>query len=312
MKCLIRSAFAATVAFFVLTATARAEPLKFIYVSHGQANDSFHSVVKNGTAAAAKDLGVQVDYRSPQTFDMVAMSQLIDAAVNQKPDGLIVTIPDGDALAASIKRAAEAGIPIIGTNCGKEVARKLGVKLFIGQDEYLAAKLAGERLKAAGGKKAICVNVEPGNVTLDIRCKGFAEGFGGKVTVLPTSLDPTENVSKIRAALEADPALDTVMGTAAPYAGEPAVEAVHQLGKEGKVHVATFDLSPGILKDILEGKAEFAIDQQQFLYGYLPVVLLKLYHDYGLMPAADITSGPLFVTKDNAAQVEKLSSEGIR
>ena len=41
-----------------------------------------------------------------------------------------------------------------------------------------------------------------GHVGLDLRCEGFAEGFGGDVTVLPVSNDPTEVVSKVKAALD--------------------------------------------------------------------------------------------------------------
>ena len=64
------------------------QPVNIIVVSHGQASDPFWSVVKNGVSQAAQDYGANVDYRAPETFDMVAMGQLIDAAVNQQPDGL--------------------------------------------------------------------------------------------------------------------------------------------------------------------------------------------------------------------------------
>ena len=93
-----------------------------IVVSHGQANDAFWSVVKNGVEEAGKDTGINVDYRAPETFDMEAMSQLIDAAVNQEPDGLIVSIPVADALGPSIERAVEAGIPVISINSGSDVS----------------------------------------------------------------------------------------------------------------------------------------------------------------------------------------------
>jgi simple sugar transport system substrate-binding protein len=55
--------------------------IRIIVVSHGQASDPFWSVVKNGVDQAASDMRVTVEYQAPQTFDMVAMSQLIDAAV---------------------------------------------------------------------------------------------------------------------------------------------------------------------------------------------------------------------------------------
>lgn len=314
MKSLKRVIAVAAVAAGMVAGAASAAfaEYRFIYVSHGQANDSFHSVVKNAAMKAAQDLGVKLEYRSPETFDMVAMSQLIDAAVNQDPDGLIVTIPDGDALGPSIQRAVEAGIPVISTNSGSDVSRKLGALIHIGQEEYTAGLEAGRKLKELGGKKGICVHVEPGNVALDQRCQGFSDGFGGNVSVLPTSLDIPENVAKIRAALDSDPDIDTILGTSAPHAGESAVKAVEEAGREGQVHVATFDLSAQMLQYIVDGKAEFAIDQQQYLYGYLPVVLLKLYNDYGLMPAANIASGPKLVTQKDAAQVIELSAQGIR
>ena len=173
---------------------------EIVVVSHGQANDAFWNVVKNGVEQAGKDVGVNVEYRAPETFDMVAMSQLIDAAVNQEPDGLIVSIPDADALGPSIERAVAAGIPVISINSGAEVAKDLGALLHVGQDEYDAGKAAGEALASMGGSNAICVNHEVGNVSLDLRCEGFAEGFGGNVTVLPTSNDPSEIESKVAAA----------------------------------------------------------------------------------------------------------------
>ncbi len=59
---------------------------------------------------------------------------------------------------------------------------------------------------------------------------------------------------------------------------------------------------------------QFAIDQQQFLQGYLPIVFLMLYKQYLLMPGGGqaILSGPNFVTKDTAASVLALSQQGIR
>ena len=286
--------------------------IHIIVVTHGQANDPFWSVVKNGVEQAAKDTGVSVDYRAPETFDMVAMSQLIDAAVNQEPDGLVVSIPDKEALSQSIKRAVDAGIPVISMNSGGDVSKQLGALLHVGQAEYDAGEKAGEKLAEMGGKKAICVNQEVGNVSLDQRCEGFAKGFGGDVKVLPTSNDPADVEAKVRAALQSDPDVDTVLALGAPTAGEPSVKAVKSLGKTKDVNVASFDLSANFLKAVADGDAAFAIDQQQFLQGYLPVVFLALKAKYGLMPASNVASGPNLVMKDDASKVIDLSAKGIR
>lgn len=306
MKNFVKGALAAGALALATPAFAQ----EIVVVSHGQANDAFWNVVKNGVEQAGKDVGVNVEYRAPETFDMVAMSQLIDAAVNQEPDGLIVSIPDADALGPSIERAVAAGIPVISINSGSDVSKGLGALLHVGQDEFDAGKAAGEKLASMGGSTAVCVNHEVGNVALDLRCAGFAEGFGGAVEVLPTSNDPTEIESKVAAALASNEAIDTVMALGASTAGEPTVAAVKASGRD--VNVASFDLSANFLQSIADGDAAFAIDQQQYLQGYLAVNFMGLHAKYGLMPGGNVPSGPNLITTDKAAQVIDLSSQGIR
>ena len=238
------------------------------------------------------------------------MAQLIDAAVNQEPDGLVVSIPDADALGPSIERAVAAGIPVISINSGSDVSKGLGALLHVGQDERDAGVAAGEKLAEMGGTNAICVNQEVGNVSLDLRCEGFAEGFGGTVTVLPTTNDPTEIQSKVAAALSSDESIDTIMALGAGTAGEPSVAAAKASGRD--IKVATFDLSASFLQSVVDGDAAFAIDQQQFLQGYLAVNFLALNAKYGLMPGGNVPSGPNLITADKAEQVIDLSSKGIR
>ena len=283
-----------------------------IVVSHGQASDPFWSVVKNGVEEAAKHTGANVEYRAPETFDMIAMSQLIDAAINQEPDGLVISMPDADALGPSIQNAVAAGIPVISMNSGGDAAKELGALLHVGQSEYDAGKAAGVKMAELGGTAAICINHEVGNISLDDRCAGFAEGFGGKVDIMPTTNDPSEIQSKVQASLESNPDINAVIALGASLAGEPAIAAVEAVGRTGDVLVGSFDLSGSFLKSVSEGKAAFAIDQQQFLQGYLPVVFLALHADYGLMPGGNVPSGPNLITKDKAAQVIDLSTKGIR
>jgi simple sugar transport system substrate-binding protein len=162
-----------------------------------------------------------------------------------------------------------------------------------------------------GGSKGLCVNQEVGNVALDLRCEGFAEGFGA-VTVLPTSNEPADVQARVRAAIDSDPDIDTILALGAGTAGEPSVAAVEAAGRSGEINVATFDMSAGFLEAVAAGKAAFAIDQQQFLQGYLPVVFLALHASYGLMPGGDVPSGPNLVGQDSAAMVVDLSAKGIR
>jgi simple sugar transport system substrate-binding protein len=286
--------------------------LNIAVVTHGQASDPFWSVVKNGVDAAAKDTGNTVNYQAPQTFDMVEMSRLIDAAVAGKPDGLVISIPDAKALSGSIKKAVDAGIPVISMNSGSDTYKELGVLTHIGQTEFEAGLGGGERMAAAGVKNAICVNQEVGNAALDLRCEGFTESMekaGGKVKVLAVNLaDPTDAQQRISAGLgDADGVF-----TLGPTGATPALAALKADNKLGQVKLATFDLSPEVLQSIDTGEVLFAIDQQQYLQGYLPIVFLTQYKKYGVVPTGVVQTGPAFVEKANAAQVIDLSKEGIR
>jgi simple sugar transport system substrate-binding protein len=293
-----------------------ARPYRIVVVTHGQASDPFWSVVKNGVDQAAADMRVTVEYQAPSTFDMVAMSQLIDAAVASEPDGLVVSVPDPDALRASIEAAIAAGIPVISINSGSDVAEELGVLAHVGQTEYEAGFGAGQRIAAAGGMNALCVNQEVGNVALDLRCQGFTDALaeaGGAVTVLAVDLsDPTGTQGSISAALAADETIDTVF-TLGPTGAVPALAALEEEGLLGTINVATFDLSPEVLTAIDEGTMLFAIDQQQYTQGYLAVVYMTLYLENLNTPGQVlIPTGPGFVTQDTAATVIEYSARGTR
>jgi simple sugar transport system substrate-binding protein len=284
-------------------------------VSHGQASDPFWSVVKNGVDAGAKDMGVKVNYSAPDTFDMVKMAQLIDAACAKKPSGLVISLPDAAALGPSVTKCIAAGIPVWSMNSGSDTYADLGIMAHVGQTEYEAGLGGGVRMAKAGGKKAICVNQEVGNAALDLRCKGFTDGFkagGGTVEVVQVNLsDATGAQQTVQAKLQSDPAIDTIL-TLGPTGAAPTIEALKALGQTGKVKLATFDLSPVVLSGILDGSIEFAIDQQQFIQGYLPIVFATLYKLYGTTPVGVVMTGPGIVTKDNAQQVIDLSKQGIR
>jgi len=283
-----------------------------IVVTHGQVSDSFWVVVKNGVQLAAKETGADVEYRAPEKFDMVAMSQLIDAAIASKPDGLIVSIPDADALGKSIKAAVAAKIPVISMNSGSDVSKGLGCLMHIGQAEEYAGKKAGERMKAEGIKKAFVINQEVGNVALDLRAKGFSEGLGMPAEVLAVKMDFTESRNAVAAYLQKNPDVEGILALG-PVAAEPALQALTSAGMIGKVKLATFDLSPTVLQALQKKQMDFAIDQQQYLQGYLPVIVLDNYIRYGLLAANEnLLTGPGFVTAENAAQVIDLAKKGVR
>lgn len=285
--------------------------IRIIVVTHGTAADPFWSVVARGVDEAARDMGVRVEYRAPETFDMIQMSQLIDAAVAARPHGLVVSIPDPDALEASIRGAVAAGIPVISINSGSDVSQEFGALLHVGQEEYLAGYGAGHRMRGAGVRTAVCINHEVGNLALDQRCEGFADGLEGQVEVLGVHGDFTEIRNAVEIWLRRNPNVEGIL-TLGPVGADPTLAALESVGMVGQVQFGTFDLSPAILEALDAGQMSFAIDQQQYLQGYLPIVFLTQHALYGVLPAVQVYTGPGFVTPDNAAQVMALSEAGIR
>lgn len=293
------------------------DELRFVVVTHGSSADPFWSVVINGVEDAASDMGVRAEYQSPNSFDMVAMSQLVDAAVASLPSGLVVSIPDADALAPSILAASEAGIPVVSINSGLDVYESLGALVHVGQPEYDAGYGAGERFVSEGASRVLCVNHEVGNVGLDRRCRGLQDALAAAripSSVLAVDLaDPEDTRQRIAGALTAEPSIDAMLVLGA-IAADPALAALEQSGREESVRLAAFDLSPSVLEAIAGGDILFAIDQQQYLQGYLPIVLLTKYLETGTLPGGGqpIATGPGFVTRENAERVMALSERGIR
>ena len=300
-------------------ALVKRSDIKIEIVTHGQAQDGFWGVVRNGVKAAASQMGVTANYSAPGAeSDMPGMVSLIDAAVAKKPTGLVVSIPNPDALGPAIKKAVDAGIPVVSMNSGSDVFKSLGVLVHVGQTEYEAGLGAGQRFKDAGVKNAVCFNQEVGNQALTLRCNGFFTGLGladpstGKVLTGQIS-DPAAMQATIEAAIKADPTIDGIL-TLGPSVAKPALDAVTASGKQ--IHLATFDLSADVLTAIKDGKMDFAIDQQQFLQGYLPIVILTNYAETKNLPTGNgeglIMTGPGFVTQKDAADVIALAAKGLR
>ena len=291
--------------------------LRFVVVSHGQASDPFWSVVQNGVNQAAEDMGVEVEYQAPDTFDMVAMSQLIDAAVASSPDGIVVSIPDPDALGESIRAAVDAGIPVISMNSGSDVAAEFGLLNHVGQTEYEAGVGAGQRMGEAGVTNALCVNQEVGNAALDRALPRLhrrpRRDRRHRRSPRSRSQQPGRSTVPHRCRRQRG-RVDQRRPRPGPDRQRlrPSRRCVRRTSSE-TVSLATFDLSPDVLEAIVAGEMLFAIDQQQYIQGYLPIVLLTL-NVTNLNTVANpvIMTGPGFVTQENAERVIELSAAGTR
>jgi simple sugar transport system substrate-binding protein len=284
--------------------------LQFAVVTHGSAGDAFWDVVQNGAEAAGEDLGIGVDYQSDG--DPQRQAQLIDAAVNQDVDGIVVSMANPDALQDSVEAAVAAGIPVVTINSGGDRSAEFGAIGHVGQDEEVAGQGAGRQLAQAGAQNVLCVIHEAGNIGLEQRCSGASTGLGADVTTLQVDINDVQGAqSTITSRLQSDSGIDAVLTLNSAVAAA-AVAAAEDAGSEAQI--ATFDLNADVISGIQDGTITFAVDQQQYEQGYLPVVMLKLYAENlntvgGGQP---VLTGPGIVDADNVDEIADLASAGTR
>jgi simple sugar transport system substrate-binding protein len=231
------------------------------------------------------------------------MASSIQAAAATQPDGIVVSLPDPDALGPAIKAAVAAGVPVITMNSGMESSAGVGALMHVGQPALLAGQSAGKRAKAEGATKGLCMIQEAYNTALVDRCEGYGESVPIEFT--DTGNDDATIETRAAAALQANPDVDAVLSVG-PHVCVAVQKAIDDIGIS--VHHSCFDLSPPVMDLINAGKVAFTIDQQQRLQGYMPIIVLHLYNNAaGLLPGANIPSGPGFVDKSNASSVAALA-----
>jgi simple sugar transport system substrate-binding protein len=290
--------------------------VRIAVVTHGQASDPFWAVVRTGIERAAHELDVSASYSAPDTTDMGRMRQLIRNAIASRPDGLVVSIPDAKALGGAIREAVRAGIPVVSLNSGTDVSRRLGVLAHVGQPDEQAGFAAGQRMAREGVRQALCVEHEKGNAGLEARCRGFGRALrraGSRSTVLAVNLQDRHAAEQKISSAAIEEHIDGML-TLGPGGTLPAIAGLRLDRLLGSVRLATFDLSPEVLSALRAGQVEFAVDQQPFLQGYLPILFLAQNARYGLIPAKGtlVPTGPSFVTRRNASAVRALTRQGIR
>jgi simple sugar transport system substrate-binding protein len=280
-------------------------------ITHAAPGDTFWDTIRKGAEAAAAKDNIKLVYSSDPSGPNQA--NLVQNAIDQKVDGIAVTLAKPDAMKAVVAQAQKAGIPVVGFNGGVDDWKDQGLLEYFGQDEYVAGKAFGEKLNDAGVKHDVCVIMEQGHVALEARCKGVKDGFKGKTDVLYVNGTDMPSVqSTITAKLNQDSSIDQVVTLGAPFA-LTAVKSIADADSDAKL--ATFDLNKDLVGAIQDGDIEFAVDQQPYLQGYLSVDSLWLYKNNGNYSGggvAPVLTGPAFVDKSNIETIAEFAAKGTR
>ena len=235
------------------------------------------------------------------------------------PTGMVVSLPDARRSRRSIRRAVQAGIPVVTINSGSDDVQAARRARPRRADRVpRRASRPGERM-AAGGVRTRCASTRrTATAALDQRCRGVRptalRRIGG---TLAGARDPA---SRTRAGAQRRVAEAVAAGridgilTLGPGGASPALDAVRASGLTTRSSSRRSTSRPTCWRAVSDGKMLFAIDQQPYLQGYLPVMLLAENKRYGVFPDQGevVITGPHFVTQDTAQKALALSRRGIR
>ncbi|MFD3565516.1 sugar ABC transporter substrate-binding protein [Streptomyces sp. NPDC058686] len=284
--------------------------LKIAMVTHSGEGDTFWDIVQSGAEQAAAKDNVQFLYSNDK--EAKGQAELVQAAIDKKVDGIVVTLAKPEAMKAVLAKAKDAGIPVVTINSGGEFSQGFGALTHIGQDESVAGEAVGTELDRRGRKKALCVIHEQGNVSLEQRCAGVRKTFKGTVENLNVEgTNAPASQSSIEAKLQAAKDIDAVVALGAPTAAV-AVKAKQDAGSEAEVD--TFDLNAAVVKSLKAKDVGFAVDQQPYLQGYLAVDELWLYKTNAnvIGGGKPVLTGPAIVTERDVPKLEKYTARGTR
>jgi simple sugar transport system substrate-binding protein len=299
---------------FGFAGAAIAEPT-FIMITHSPESDTYWVAVSKGLRQAGNDLGVKVQYRGADNNlnDPNQQRRNLEAAIAAKPDGIIVTDPTPASLNATIKKASDAGIPVILVNQGGDQVAKVGTLAFVGDDPAKQGAVGAAQFNALGSKHALIITALMGAIPfLDARTNGFKKAFSGTSSLAEIPLTDFNDSNRIKtiteSQLQKDPSIDAVFSI-----GGCCIAAMNQvrtdLGDRGKaMHWGTIDLSTGAMQSLKAHELDFALDAQQYAQGYYPVVLLALYVRQAIQPAEPaFVTGPVVITSDNVARLQAVA-----
>lgn len=285
-------------------------------VTHGHTTDSFWDPVYTASAQAAQDMGVELfnerfskpEDGTPKEQEALLHTMMANKIKNlcedEQVDGLFVSIPS-EAVVSAIEDCMDLGIPVMSINAGASTSETMGLMHHVGQLEYNAGFGAGEFLANRGITKAICVNHAIGVSVVEERCDGFQaaiekEGieYWGQVYVEDNKRQEyIEDVESLVANKTGTSEGDWE-GIGILAAGGPQhIPVIALQARHKKSVIGAFDTSSDLYEAVDIGIKEFGIDQQPYLQGYMPVMLLTHRASNGqFLSNQVIESGPAFVT----------------
>lgn len=291
------------------------ESINITIVTHGGQSDAFWKYEQRAMMRSAQDMRVSVVYKTPTTVDVQRNRDLIlESAIDhetgqRKLDGFITTVANFPILEPALDRIISNVIPTIIINAGDDTLKHFpDDTIFVGQREVDAAIKAAHLFLTTGHYPPIvlCLDHESGqNAGLVARCNTLRDILLGQSGNAYTLNVPKNNNAQATAMITnvLQNVLPNITGL---FCGRPVYDATRAAlaatGRLGNVTFGTVNYNSAQPVDFESGALTFAVDQQPYLQGYLPVMLLTLRAKTGMRAVFDsrvLQTGPGIINKFN-------------
>lgn len=303
------------VSHLTIAYASQEKPFIIAISDQDQPNHPFWSIIENAMFDAAKLVDAKFLLLRPlkdknrDEYNNYLIT--LDRAISDKPDGLILSAGKEKLVYKAIQIARAANINIISINSGLLSSNRLGLQAHVGANEFDGGLKAGRKIRQQGVKGAVCISTLNKNLSIIERCHGFKAGLNGEVKYYHLKLyidksHPIASKSEIKKTianfLKQHTDVESIL-TVDLDAFALAYDLFHPLHNKQIKNFITFDLNEHIVSGIIEGKILFAISQQPYLQGFLPVIFLANLYRYGLSPIGFIATGPRIIDKKNIDKI---------
>ena len=274
---------------------------------------NFAQPIKAGVEQAGEDLGVKAIFDGPVNWDLDQQVAVIENYITRQVDGMAVAPLSSEVIDPLIKKAIDAGIPVVTFNTDSPTSERIA---FFGQDLIAVAR-------EQGGMVADYINEE--GVVLITSCdaaapwsqmreQGVREGLAKypKIKVITNICNAKGDEQTTYAAIEnamlANPDITAVASLDAVTT--PAVgRYILRNGLAGKIIQVGHDLMPETLDNIKAGATTATLSQNPYAQGYEPVKALYEHLTEGT-PLKDLNTGKVVVDESNVEEYIKRLEAG--
>jgi ribose transport system substrate-binding protein len=291
-----------------VTMAQNAKPLRFVFVpkSVHEWSDKVYSGAQAAAEMLSKSTGtkVEVEFRPPQTADVVLQNDIIERSIATHPDGILVDLLDEKGNRAVLEEALTQKIPVTLIDSVPPADMPL---IATGNDFCEQGKIAANRLVDllhGEGEVAIMMGVTTApNHMIRGQCEEevFKQHPGIGLVAKGIDNDSIETAQKQAAAImEAHPNLK---GWVAVDASGPTGigQAVKEAGKVGKVTIVGLDNMKDLVQMIKDGVVDSSSSTKPEVQGYWAVIAAWQQTLGAKMPKT-IDTGIAVITKSNVNQ----------